>query len=141
MSEQLEKNRHVPVAYDDYSQLLPRKGEPPRNWKMVNQVSDGRSYLRPDGLLVLISCAIEDDGKRWLHVSLSRRGCAPDYQDICIVKQLFIGDEHEAIQIFPPKERYVNLYEVLHLWHCFDGSLLPQFEGLVRLGKEKVRSI
>lgn len=74
------------------------------------------------------------DGKRWLHVSLSRRNQKmPSWEDMRLVKRLFIGEHRECYQVFPPLERYVNLGNVLHLWCCLDqpNGVLPHFEHMI----------
>jgi hypothetical protein len=43
-------------------------------------------------------------------------------------KELFVGREAEAYQVFPPRSRYVNVCTTaLHLWHPLDGEVLPDF--------------
>lgn len=54
------------------------------------------------------------------------------------VKDLFIGAEREALQVFPPRAQHVNDHpRCLHLWHRIEGPVMPdlrQYEpGLGRL--------
>lgn len=66
------------------------------------------------------------DGTEWLHVSLSHRDRIPFYEELAKVKELFIGFEMEAIQIFPPKSEHVNHHpRTLHLWSKVDGRIVP----------------
>lgn len=90
-----------------------------------------RVYRKTTGLLVLISCALQDDGKRWLHVSVSRSDTKiPDWQTMSEVKNLFIGAERTALQVMPPKSKHVNIHPgVMHLWYCLDGDVTPDFTG------------
>ena len=96
--------------------------------------------LNPDGpsgwcyqhinmpLHVICSARTEADGKRWMHVSCSRRNRLPSWEELKLVKDTFIGRERKAIQILPPESEYVNLhFFVLHLWSCLDGDPLPDF--------------
>jgi hypothetical protein len=90
----------------------------------------GRVYRKPgEGLLVLTSCAERADRKRWLHVSVSRADRKiPTWEQMSQVKRLFIGDERTALQVMPPKAKYVNIHPgVLHLYHCLDGDVTPDF--------------
>ena len=86
-----------------------------------------KAYLRNDQLQVLFSY-INMEGKPWLHVSLSRPKKIPSYEDMYCVKQIFIGDDLQAVQIFPKKEKHLNINEyVLHLWCALEGDGLPDF--------------
>lgn len=89
----------------------------------------GRIYRRHRTLGVILSAAQYNDGKRWLHVSVSRsNGEIPAWAIMGEVKDLFIGPERTAIQVHPPQAKYVNIHKgVLHLWHCLDGDVTPDF--------------
>jgi len=83
------------------------------------------------GLLVMVSGAVELDGKRWIHVSLSRRERVPSYDDLAVVKRAFIGEDKQAIQLFTRRAEHVNVHRFcLHLWHCVDGDGLPDFRAM-----------
>ena len=88
-----------------------------------------RAYQWKKGLLVLISCAQQSDLRLWLHVSVSRKDtCIPTWEQMSVLKQLFIGDDRQAIQVMPPASKHVNIHSAcLHLWHCLDGDGLPDF--------------
>jgi hypothetical protein len=86
------------------------------------------AFIRMDGLSVIVSVELCDDGRRWLHVSCARQHTLPDWSDIKAVKRAFIGDEKKAIQVLPPAAEYVNVHpHCLHLWHCLDNDGLPDF--------------
>jgi hypothetical protein len=90
----------------------------------------GRVYRKPgEGLLVLLSCAEQDDRKRWLHLSVSRQDHKiPTWEQMSQIKRLFIGDERTALQVMPPKAKHVSIHPgVLHLWCCLDGEVVPDF--------------
>lgn len=75
--------------------------------------------------------------EEWEHVSVSPRHKfkIPTWDDMCILKDIFFGDEEEVYQIHPPKSRYVNITEnCLHLWKPIqpDGVI----KGRFRDGKE-----
>ena len=87
----------------------------------------GGSATLGRGLFVMVSGAVELDGKRWIRVSLSRRERMPSYEDMALVKRLFLGEEKRAIQVFVPATEHYNLHpNCLHLWHCLDGDGLPR---------------
>ena len=80
------------------------------------------------GLTVIVSVDKELDDKHWLHVSMSRKNRIPTYTDMCLVKDIFIGTDKKAIQVFPKEREKVNLMEYcLHLFHCLEGDVLPDF--------------
>ncbi len=80
------------------------------------------------GLFVMVSGAIELDGRRWIHVSVSRRDRLPSYDDLAAVKRTFVGDDRRALQVFAPVGEHFNLHRFcLHLWTCLDGDGLPDF--------------
>lgn len=82
------------------------------------------------GLKIIMSGSREDDGKRWIHLSCSRQKRIPNWDDLKLVKEIFLGPDRWAIQLLPRRENYVNINPfVLHLWHCADGLALPDFTG------------
>ena len=93
------------------------------------------AFAHPDGRRVVASVKEEADGHRWLHVSVSRRDRLPSYQDLADVKAAFIGEDRDALQLFPRRAAHVNhMPTTLHLWCCLDARPLPDFrtpDGLV----------
>lgn len=78
-------------------------------------------------IFVICSASVENDGKRWIHVSCSSPSRVPKWDDLLLVKDTFIGDR-KAIQVFPKKSEYVNYAKTaLHLWACLDEDNLPDF--------------
>jgi hypothetical protein len=98
---------------------------------MVDRATDGGAYARADGLAVIASVAVEQDGRRWLHVSCSRRARLPSWDDLADVKAVFVGRDQYAYQVFAPASKHVNQHAFcLHLWRCLDvdvGAVLPDF--------------
>ncbi len=92
--------------------------------------SFGNEYWRGwvfNGLSVIASAAIYDDGREWLHVSFSRRNKMPSYADLQLVKREFIGNDKKAIMVFPEQENYVNIHpNCLHLWYSAEVPI-PEF--------------
>ncbi len=84
-------------------------------------------------LKFIVSQAKEQDGKIWLHASVSRvDGLLPTYDNLISLKKYCVGEHRTALQIFPPKEKHINIsaktgVEVLHLWSCLDGDVTPDF--------------
>jgi len=101
----------------------------PVGWKKLRDMLDGAMYKRSsDGMTVITSGSIELDDKRWAHVSMAHRGRVPSYGDMVIVKNLFIGRNKRAIQLFVDERDHVNLHPYcLHLWHCLDEDGIPDF--------------
>tara|TARA_Y100000310_G_scaffold343463_1_gene451203 strand:- start:1249 stop:1530 length:282 start_codon:yes stop_codon:yes gene_type:complete len=79
-------------------------------------------------LSLIISWAIEQDNRRWCHLSIAREDVLPSYDDLCHVKRLFLGADAKAIQMFPPEAEHVNIHSYcLHLFYCTDEDPLPDF--------------
>lgn len=79
-------------------------------------------------LTVIWSASVEKDGKRWVHVSVSRSDqTLPRWKELQKVKDDFIGRDNLALQILPPENEHYSIGEILHLWHCVDGRPVPDF--------------
>lgn len=105
-----------------------KKTNPSPAWELLRVLEDGSCWLSQDGLKVITSEGIEADGKKWLHVSCSRKKKLPSWYDLRRVKGQFIGQEKEAYQVLPFASKYVNIHPYcLHLWSCVDGPQLPDF--------------
>lgn len=121
---------------------LPR----PSGWHIVDRRADGLMWQRLTGeaIKVIESSKVEADGKRWLHVSVSKpTKKMPTYDDLQTARRLFIGEHRECYQVFPTADRYVNFNPVLHLFACLDAEdgVLPHFEGIVRINGEERLSV
>lgn len=105
-------------------------GLPPlhKTWTIAERTLAGVWLRNTNGLRVYITWCIELDGKRWLHVSLSRASTLPTYDDMCFVKKALIGRDKTAYQLFVPEREHISTHDFcLHLWHCVDGDPLPDF--------------
>lgn len=94
-----------------------------------NPFEVGRYELdhRRKGYRVIVSGTVKGGG-RWIHLSFSCRDRVPDWEELRAVKGRFLGDDATAVQVFPPKEQWVNVHPYcLHLWSCVDGNPLPDF--------------
>lgn len=110
----------------------------PGQWtveRLPNEVEQGNEtyrYLAPTGLCVLETIRPYEDGKTWHHVSASFPDRLPTWEDLGMVKRIFMGNNVTALQIFPPASRYVSLHPyVLHLWRCLDGDVTPEFSRVI----------
>lgn len=101
----------------------------PPGWKVWETGEDGYKYVNEkDRQVVIISWAIEQDRKMWLHFSMSTAARVPNWDELVRAKEIFLGVESRAIQVIPPRSEYVNLNKrVLHLFVCLDGNPLPDF--------------
>lgn len=103
----------------------------PAGWEVIEERADGRKYLKqtPVGLLCVIAGVERHrDKKHWLHVSLSYQNSLPSWDTVKLVKDTFIGPKKTALQVLPPDSDYVNIHPYcLHLWHCLDGDVTPDF--------------
>ena len=71
-------------------------------------------------------------GGGWDHVSVSYKNRTPTWEEMCMVKDIFFGEEECVIQYHPPKTQYVNNHNhCLHLWR-------PQNEGILMPPKSMV---
>jgi hypothetical protein len=54
----------------------------------------------------------------WEHVSVSlNKARCPDWEEMCMIKDMFWDEEDCVVQFHPPKSEYVNMHTyVLHLW-------------------------
>ena len=115
----------------------------PSDWHRVSRIYRydpprelcGYAWERMTGqrLMVFEDVSPKSDGKRWLHVSVSKPGLKmPTWEDLETVRKLFVGNR-ECYQVFPTEERYVSHHNVLHLWACLDhpDGVLPHFERMI----------
>lgn len=74
-------------------------------------------YLKPKKLLVICSLDTMENGKTYLHISLSFANKIPDWDMVKMVKEKFIGKDKDAFIYFPIESEYINLMPYcLHLW-------------------------
>jgi len=111
--------------------LLPTKRQLARHhWLLAEKKrKDGAKYLhRLNGLTAIVSGTVEEDGRRWLHLSIAHPLGLPSWESLRHAKELFLGRDSRAVQVLPPADEYVNIHQnCLHLWCCIDGDPLPDF--------------
>lgn len=101
----------------------------PAGWRLAQTGLDGASWENPSTMqVVFVSVDREHDGRVWLHVSTSFAHRLPTYAELVWVKETWIGREVTALQVFAPRSKHVNIHPyALHLWHCADGDVTPDF--------------
>jgi hypothetical protein len=100
----------------------------PVGWQCTKVLQDGAAFIHCTGLSVIASVGAEYDGKRWLHVSCAYHNRLPSWDDLRMVKDVFIGKHRKAIQVIPSAEEHININpNCLHLWCCLDVDQLPDF--------------
>lgn len=79
--------------------------------------------------LKVISSGCSD--QTWHHVSVSLPHRCPTWEEMCLVKDLFFGDE-VVIQFHPKKKDYVNNHPFcLHLWRNLKNEIITPPTELV----------
>jgi len=126
--EALRESRAVP---EHHARAVFRHQLPtvlPAQWEMVMEGPDGRAYRCTSGLTFIVSLAIEDDGKQWLHFSIAHPERLPTYEELTDAKDLFCGRETKAVMIIPPRSQHVNIHRnCLHFFRCLESDGLPDF--------------
>ncbi len=63
-------------------------------------------------------------GDGWEHVSVSLQRRCPTWDEMCMVKDFFWGEEDTVIQYHPAKSEYINFHPFcLHLWRQMDTEI------------------
>ena len=97
-------------------------------WYIRDRRPDGWALRTDTGMTIIASGDVERDGRRWLHISMSYPDRVPSYDEMIAGMRAILGDDREAYQVFPPRARWVNIDAYcLHLWHCLDADVLPDF--------------
>jgi len=71
---------------------------------------------------------IASSGLGWEHVSVSKQKETPSWDEMCLVKDLFWGEEDAVMQLHPRKSVYRNHHpHCLHLWRPTEpGITIPE---------------
>lgn len=105
---------------------------PPADWHFLEFWGEGHVFAHKNGLRVIVDCEEKEDGRQWIHISVSRKHWDPSHADMCLVKEAFLGERY-AYAVYPPREVYVNIHHhCLHLWALAegDGRVLPEFSKI-----------
>jgi hypothetical protein len=100
----------------------------PAGWRMIHRGEDGATYQHRSGMTLILSAAVEEDGKRWAHLSIAHPHRLPTWAELVAARDAFFGPEAACVQVLAPKSKHVNIHAYcLHLWRCLDGDPLPDF--------------
>lgn len=101
----------------------------PAGWRCLETACDGAKWAHVrTGQTVIASVDREADGRVWLHLSTALPARLPTYDELAFVKDTWVGREATALQVFAPRSKHVNQHpHCLHLWHCVDGDVTPDF--------------
>ena len=117
--------RQTPNAKaEQYREMHPMFGAGP--------VGSNVGWFKMGGLSVMAHDGIGGDVDGWEHVSVSRPDRVPTWEEMCLVKDVFWGEEEVVIQIHPKKSEYVNRHPyVLHLWRRVGENIETPPKNLV----------
>lgn len=113
----------------------------PYSWRVMESYDNACRYMRNDGLHVILEMELIRDGVKaglyapetpWLHLSVSYTEIhrMPTYDDLKVVKDLFLGTERMAIMVFPKKSEHFNCRQnCLHLYSPHTHEPLPDFRS------------
>lgn len=100
----------------------------PSAWRVVFKSLDGVHCKSRSGMQAILSGSKELDGRLWMHLSISRERLVPNWEQLVDCKNIFLGKDVIAVQVFPREADYVNIHRfVLHLWQCLDADPVPDF--------------
>ena len=78
----------------------------------------------PAGKRLKILSSGPDSEFKWEHVSVSTKTRAPNWTEMCFVKDLFWHDEEVVMQLHPARSDYVNCHPYcLHLWRPMEDDI------------------
>jgi len=128
----LPEGKPVVGAYH-LEQLLPRIQYPGwfrerehegRMLRMLSRNVEMAFFTSTDDLRVMLT--LEEGG--WLHMSVSRPDVLPTWDELKMVKQLWLGEPLSQYKSFHQKEHWLNFHEyTLHLFCRVDGEpILPE---------------
>ena len=100
-----------------------RKTKPPEHMTVLFG-SNCAMYVSNNMVTALVSIDDYEDSGQWLHMSVSRMGKLPTWNELKHAKETFFGNR-PAVQLFPPKESWLNLADCLHLFSRLDADTVP----------------
>ena len=74
------------------------------------------------------------EGKKYKHLKVTRTDDKPihNYLDMQEIKNLILGDDVFAVEIYPPKKDFVNGSNTYHLWSWDNMVDIPNLKELPR---------
>lgn len=61
----------------------------------------------------------------WLSIKRTDRAAIHDWRDMQMIKNMIVGPEVEAVELYPAEDRLVDTSNQFHLWCFLDGYRLP----------------
>ena len=96
---------------------FPHKKGDPYGWFVIP--SPHFPNKRRYDLFVMVAPTDEE----WQHISVSSRMGCPDWDEMCLIKNLFFDEDEVVVQFHPAKKDYINFAEnCLHLWRWTKGN-------------------
>ncbi len=110
---------------------LPLTGKIPPGWRVTEMRDDGARWQNDKRqMIVIASISVEQDGKAWMHLSMSHARRVPTYDELVYLKLHWAGDDRKCVMVLPEKAKHINIDpNVLHLFCCLEGDPLPDFTG------------
>lgn len=79
-------------------------------------------------LRFIVSGETEQDGKRWVHLSIIKANAIPEWNELVRVRNAVLGEEALCLHIVSRRSQHVNIHPYcMHLWWCVDGDPVPDF--------------
>jgi len=77
-----------------------------------------------DRFTVLIKPFVNDIGQRmiWLSIKKNDRRVIDDWRELQTIKNMIVGPEVTAVQVFPPEKHLVDTSNQYHLWCYVDAN-------------------
>lgn len=86
------------------------------DFTIINRSFDGGMGLFTKGAMKGMT-VIWSYGGGWEHVSIDGKKRMPDWNEMCMLKDMFFKDDECCVQYHPPKSEYVNnIPYCLHIW-------------------------
>lgn len=124
---------------DEYRRLVAVGGftiEPDFALDCLEGACKALHYTHVGGVNILLSKATMKDGSEWLHMSVSIGGKAPNWRICQLAKDFCMGEDVEAVMVFPKRDDIIDLANCWHLW-----APLEDVEAKLRGEAEHLRTL
>lgn len=116
------------------------------DFKIISRSFDGGMGLFTKGAMKGMT-VIWSYGGGWEHVSIDGKKRMPDWNEMCMLEDMFFKYDECCVQYHPPKSEYVNnIPYCLHIWRPIEEytgklpvppSILVGIKGVVKLESEE----
>jgi hypothetical protein len=132
MSKKKKSGRTLPKGWGDwYVGEYPNSGKPDHisqeQWEeMLKWRAETKCFVN-DIYQVNVKEIKGEDGHYWMYLSIKRRDKKPihDWRALQRIKNELIGEEFEAIEIYPRESELVDEANQYHLWVMEKGRISP----------------